>query len=319
MNDIAQQSMIVNLEFGLPRQGEQLKDEGKKIEQENHAQAGTVRPPGANFFRRKADKTKGEVGNFVDGLEILKDVQTEYKKRVYELARYPYAAGWQLAPANVIPDLLSLQEMFEGKKDEKGKVIGFGSRMAQAWMKWCTEVYPEWKSTASARLGELFDPELFPTLADCKQRFTSKLTILPIAPKDQVARITLISPAHHAMLKQHADEAQAKAIAEMRAQIWKDIMEPIQQIVTVFSKDKFKVYETLLGNLMSIVNVVPAYNDVLGDPNLAKIAQEAKDVFSKMTTDDLRKSDEHRKVALATAKKLVAEFDPFAREFTETE
>ncbi len=302
--------MICSLEFGLPRQARQMKDEAKKIEEEKQAEKGTVRPPSMTYFRKK-EKVKGKLVD-IDGLDVLKALQGEYKKRVHTLARYPYSGGFYLAPAPVVADLLKLIEQFETATDHPE-----GMTMAQTWMKWATEVYPEYLESAPTRMGSMFNEDDFPTLHDCKKRFRMKLTILPLAEKDQVARITLISPAHQQLLKAHADGAQQVAIADLKKSIWKDFMEPLQKVVEVFSKDKFKVYDSLLGNLMTVVNVIPAYKDLFNDANLMKAAEQVKDVFGKMTTDDLRKSDEHRKVALAQATKLVAEFDPFARQFSE--
>lgn len=299
--------MICSLEFGLPRQARQMKDEAKKIEADKHADKGTVRPPSMTYFRRKSETGKKEE---IDGLAMLKELQQEYKKAVHTLARYPYSGGFYLAPAPVVAELLKLEQMFEHGAE------GAPSKMALTWVKWATEVYPEWEATAKERMGSMYSEDDFPTLHDCKKRFRMHLTILPLAEKEQVARITLISPAHQQLLKAHADNAQQTAIGDLKKQIWKDFMEPLQKVVEVFSKDKFKVYDSLLGNLMTVVNVIPAYKDLFDDANLMNAAEQVKVAFGKMTTDDLRTSDEHRKTALVAAKTLVAQFDPFAREFT---
>ena len=164
-------------------------------------------------------------------------------------------------------------------------------------------------------MGELFQSANFPTLSDCYKRFRTKLTILPLAEKDQVQRIALISPKSQELLMAHADAKGKEAVAQLHAQIWKDLMAPLQHVVTVFEKDKTKVHETLLGNLMEIANIVPSYKELTNDPQLLAAAEKIKTVFGQMTVQDLRKSEEARKAALTSAKEMVAEFMPGARKF----
>lgn len=299
---IASKTMLAAIELGLPRQGTQLKAEATKIEVENHASKGSVRPPSATYFRRAADKTKGEVGKEVDGLEMLKDFHAEYKQAVHALAKYPYGAGLYLAPAPVIDELVKVKEKYESKLNE-------------VWMKWADTVYPEWSETAAVRMGNLYDPSDYPTLAECRKCFRATLTLIPLAESEQVQRIALISPKSQALLKEHADSTSKAAMAELRKQIWSDFMKPLQQVVTVFEKDKSKIYDTLLGNLMSMVNLIPCYKDLCEDPDLMDAAAKAKEMFGQMTTEDLRKSDEARKLALFQAKDLIAKVTPFARKF----
>lgn len=297
---VAQTTMIVALETGLPRQATQLKDEAKKIETDNHAEKGTVKAS-MQYFKKRGKDEKGQPCE-VDGLRKLKEYHAAYRTSVHTLARYPFSPPFYLAPAPVIEDLLKVQAKFEAMGQD-------------VWMDWADNVFPIWAEDAPARMGELFQSTDFPTLSDCHKRFRSKLTILPLAEKDQVARITLISPQSQQILMAHADEKSKEAVAELHKQIWKDLMAPLQHVVTVFEKDKPKIYDTLLGNLMEIANIVPSYAELTADPELVAAAEKVKVAFGKITTEDLRKSEDARKDALTTAKALVAEFTPGARKF----
>jgi len=302
-NSIASKTMLAAIELGLPRQGTQLKIEATKIEQENHTEKGTVRPPSITYFKKEVlNSGPGKKWQEVDGLATLKDFQAEYKAAVRALAKYPYAAGLYLAPAPVVDDLIQIKEKYEGK-------------LAQVWMHWADKEYPEWAETAPQRMGAFYDASDFPTLAECQKSFRAQLILVPLAEKEQVARIALISPKSQSLLMAHADATSKQAVAELHKQIWSDLMTPLQKIVTVFEKDKPKIYDTLLGNLMSMVNLIPSYKELCQDPELEAAAAKAKEVFSQMTTDDLRASDEARKAALFQAKDLIAKVTPFARKF----
>lgn len=293
--------MLVALELGLPRQTAQLKQEAAQIEDQHKAEKGTVRAS-IHYFRHKVD------GKEVDGLAALKEVQNEYKRRVMTLARYPYASGWYLCPAGSVNDIMAVRQKFE---------TGDQAELLAAYMKWADQDYPGLLSSAPLRMGSLYTPDDFPSLSDCAKRFKARLTVMALPEKEQIARITLISPEHQQLLKVHADETSKLAIAELHKSLWKDFMSPLQHIVDVFSKDKPKIYDSMIGNLMEIANVLPNYKELAADPELMDAAAKVKEVFGQMKTEDLRTSQEARDAAFTQAKDMVAKFKPFARKFTE--
>lgn len=298
---IENQSMIAALNTGLPRQSFKLEKEAEKIAEEAKAQKGTVKASMEYF--KKPDPTDKKGKRTIDGLQPLKDFITEYKERFRFIARYPYKGDFYLVPSAGVEDLIKLKEDYENTKRH------------DVWQNWADTEYPKWKADAPERMGDLFAKADFPPLSDCQARFKVELTIIPLAPKEQVERIALIAPKTQSFLKAHADAASKQAVADLHKQIWKDLMDPLQHVVKVFEKDKPKVYKTLLENLFDIANVIPNYTEMLNDPELAKAAQQVKEKLGKLTTDDLRDSDEARKTALSSAKDIVATFTPFARKF----
>jgi len=187
----------------------------------------------------------------------------------------------------------------------------------QVWMKWADDVYPEWAlpESAKSRMGDLYNETDFPTLKDCMKHFTCECTIVPLGEAEQVKRIMLISKQSAELLEKSIDAKVQTQIEELHTSIWKDLMSPLEKIVEVFNKDKPKIYETLLGNLLEIVNVIPSYDALTKDPKLQEAATKAKAVFTTMTTADLKKSEEARKLALSTAKDLIQNYTPYARKF----
>lgn len=299
--NIANQSMIAQLSSGLPPQTVKLPEEAEEIAEKKKAQKGTVKAS-MNYFR-KPDPQDSTGKRIIDGLQPLKDFINEYRSRFHSLARYPYKGEFYLVPAASVDELTGLKEQFEGQK------------RWDVWQNWADHEYDKWKNEAPARMGDLYAKAGFPSLSDCMSRFYVEMTIIPLAPKEQVERIALIAPKTQTFLKEHADEASKKAVEELHKQIWQDLMKPLQHIVTTFEKDKSKIHESLLGNLHDIVNVIPNYDAMLGDPNLQSAAAKVKSVLGKLTVEDLRSSEESRKLALSSAKDMVATFTPFARKF----
>lgn len=92
-------------------------------------------------------------------------------------------------------------------------------------------------------------------------------------------------------------------------------MKPIQNIVDQLSKDKGKIYDSLIGNVISITDLIPAYNEIHKDANLTALAQQVKAKLAEIKPDDIRKSSDAKADALAKAKDIIKEFEPYARKF----
>lgn len=302
-NNMSTASMLVCVDSGLPRQVTALKEEAAAIERSKGALRGTVRSS-VYYFKRDADKAQGEKGKQVDGLQSLKEFITEYKEAVFTRARYPYIGGMRLVPAPLVDEVLEVKAKYDKMKQD-------------VWYEWANNVYPIWYDSAAERMGSMFSDQDFPSLSESMQRFTCTCDLAPLAEAEAVKRITLISRNSQEMLERMANARNEQQHREMVTSIWKDLMGPIQHVVDTFEKDAPKIYETMLSNLMKIVNVVPSYSELVQDEKLQEAAAKAKEVFGRMSTADLKKSDEARVLAFTTAKDLVTTFSPYARKFAD--
>lgn len=295
----ATQSAIVCLEFGMPRQSRELATEATEIEIKNKAQKGTVKRPGIYYFRKRALDEKGKEV-VIDGLDPLRKFQTRMRAAtILTFAPYPYAGAFYLLPG---PNIPKYQEAVTKYLDEKQNV----------WTAWADDVYPEYLATAKERMGDLYDSKDFPSLGECAKRFTCADTLTLLAEGDQWKRIAALTPDIVATMEEKSQEKIAHAVASATASLWSDVLKPIQHIVDTFSKDKFKIHDSMIANVLNIVEMVPALN-LERDPNLAALAAEAKETLGKIKPEDLRKSAEVRAAALNTAKNLVTAFAPLAR------
>lgn len=291
-NDITQTACTVAISFGLPRQSRELKEAAKTVEQTAKAVAGTTRVS-MYYFRRK------EGSKDIDGLASLKKFQGEWKRDLEYYARYPYGAGMRLIPAKLVDSLVKKDSEYKAKSND-------------VWSNWCDEEYPAWKQSAPDRMGSMYDPEDFPTIQDCKKRFRCEVIISPLAAGSQWKYISAIGGDLTAALEASTNSKIQSAVKEAQASMWSDVLQPIQHIVNTLSKDKPKIYETMLGNVLSIVDLVPSFA-FENDPKLLELAEEAKRQLGEITVESLRTSDEARKTTLEKAKALVNAFTPFAR------
>lgn len=96
------------------------------------------------------------------------------------------------------------------------------------------------------------------------------------------------------------------AVAEAQAVLMKRILDPVKKMVETLSKDKPRIYETLIGNVADIIRLAPALN-LSGNPAIQAAIDQVKELM-QYTTEDLRddgsKRDAARAAAEATLKRL---------------
>jgi hypothetical protein len=289
------QTLLVGLTFGLPRQSRELKQVSDQAEAKAKAAPGTTRS--SLHYWKWDDGNKHH-----DGLEPLKKFQGAYKAALEHFARFPFATGAKLLPAALVEPFLKVKEVYEKQQGE-------------VWKHWIYEEYPTLATSAPQRMGQFYSGEDFPTAEECMERFACDVTVIPLASADQWQRIAILAPDLAAAQQKQTDEAYSKGIKEAHAKLWADVMKPIQHAVDTLSKDKSKIYDSLVGNIIDIVDLIPAYNNVFKDPHLEAIAAKAKEAFSTIKPDDLRKSAEVKASALNSAKSIISSFSQYQRKF----
>lgn len=287
------QAMLVGLSFTLPRQSVQLSQEARDVEAGAKAATGTVKA--SLFYFQKADGAK-----IVDALADLKSYQNAWRSQHNRLTRV-----WDGNNIRLLPAALIVEYMEMTAKNEAGL-----PKFVDAFL----DDYRQWSESAPERMGSLYPKANFPSASEVMKAIGHSLAYLPLPAAEQFKRIATISPDLAKTMAETTDEKVKAAVAEAQAQTWRDVMEPIKHVVDTLGKEKPKIYESLIGNVLSICDLVPAFN-LEKDPNLAALAEKAKAALSEVSAEDLRKSDEKRQEALKAAKELVAEFEPFARQF----
>lgn len=298
MSEIANTTMLVGISMGMCRQGKQLPQETSKLENEAGATAGTVGGTSKYYFKRK------EGGKVIDGLDILKKFQSEWRLALKHYARYPFAADMSILPAALVAPFM----------EENNKYM---LRKANVWQKWVEEQWPHWSSTAAARMGLFYDASDFPTLEDCAERFTCEVSVIPLADSEKWNRITIIAPALATMMQQRQDAALDKVVKETHQQLWRDVIGPLNHFVEMLGKvgkEKTRLHSSLIENVIKIVDLVPAYNDVHQDAKLEELAAKTKESFSKIDIELLRESAAARAEVIEQTKQLIEDSGSYSRQ-----
>lgn len=285
-DSVGTQALLVSLSFGLCRQSRQLPKEAQKVEETNQAQHGVVKVSSYYFQQVDGKQT-------IDALCDLKSCMGEWRKEHMRLTRPWDAGNTRLLPAVLIPQYLDMKSKFEGLMPSKvQEFLG---------------VYDDWAVTAPHRMGRLYRADDFPSLDQVREDIAWNTAMIPLPTGEQWQRISLISPDLAADMERSTNEQIARAVEEARKQTWSDVLAPIQHIVETLSKDKPRIFSSLIGNLNSILELLPAFN-LTGDADLNRLAAEAKETLSTIDPEALRADPELRRQTLQNAQQILTRF-----------
>lgn len=292
---IAQSAMLVSLSFTLPRQSKLNKAEAEKVEDTNSAKHGVAKVSVFYFQERTA------TGKTNDALADLKTFLGAWRSEHNRLTRPWDSGNTRLLPMQLIERYMNMKSRFE---EEAPAIV-------QAFL----AVVPTWAQSAPDRMGDLFDEEDFPTFDEVRQSISYDTAMIPLPTGEQWKRIAIISPDLAATMENTTNERVQKAVEEARVQTWKDVTKPLENIVNVLSKDRPRIFESLLGNLNESLDLLDAFN-LSKDPDLTRFGQQARETLAGITAEDLRKDPELRKLTLGASKVLLSQFaNPQARKF----
>jgi len=289
------QALLVSLSFRLPRQSILLKKEAHDIEQAAKAQSGTVKAT-LSYFQKAITSSKTE-----DALAGIKSYQNAWRAEHNRLTRVWDGNNTRLLPATLISQYMEMTEKFKA---------GFPKEVAEF-----LAAYPEWAASAPERMGDLYAKANFPSLKEVTNSISHDLSYIPLPAGDAFKRIAVISHDTALIMEQVTNEKVQSAIKDAQAQTWKDIMEPIRHLVTTLNKDKTKIYDSLIGNITSVVDLIPQFNAMFHDEELAQLAASAKENLSTIDLNEVKKDPKAKAAAIEKAQQVLDAFEPFACSF----
>ena len=208
-------------------------------------------------------------------------------KHYHESITLPWGRGQRIIMSSVWP---------EYSKKMRGYIIELDNAVLELESK-----FPDLKIDAEDFLGQLYKESDYPDQSSIKSRYDVSITPTPI-PTEGDWRITL-SEENMEELKEETRKQEEKKIENAMAEAWMKIYKPIKHMAEVLSKDKPKIFETLITNITDLVKILPDLN-FAEDPKLEEMKKEIEDKLCDITTDQLRDSKYLRSIALEAAEKL---------------
>ena len=284
-NNGSPEVLLVSLSFSLCRQSRQSEEEAQRSEDANNAHRGVCRNSFYYFQEKVGNKTN-------DALAELKAYNNAWRSEHKRLTR-PWDGDSRLLPAVLSPQYMNMLSVFKE---------GYPA-VRQAFL----EVHPDWKTTAPHRMGALYDANDFPSLAEVAEDLGYDNSMIPLPSAAAFKMLSVITPEVAKEMEESTNSKIAKAFEDGRKQTWTDLITPVEKIVTTLSKDKARIFDSLITNLQDILNLSPAFN-LTNDPAMTQFIEEAKANLATVNADDLRADPAIRASTCKKAEDILAKF-----------
>jgi hypothetical protein len=201
-------------------------------------------------------------------------------------------------------DRLLTRAMYMDFIQEHGELLGAFEQSVEQFL---STAYPRARDQAEFRMGDLFNPDDYPSVSDLRRRFYINLDIDPVSEAGDF-RVSLDA--------EHADEVRTQMERSMQERIGRamsDIYTRLSDVVGHFAKkmgsdDIFR--DTTVTNIAELVDLIPGLN-VLDDPNLTALGEEIRFKLTGVDPKDLRKDKEVRSQAAKDAQEIFARMQGF--------
>lgn len=161
--------------------------------------------------------------------------------------------------------------------------------------------YPTAREQAEFRMGEMFNPDDYPSTEEVRHKFYITLDV------DQV------SQALDFRLEDNEAAMQARITRAMGG-LWSSLKERVERYADRLSTPDGIFRDTMVENLRALVKAIPDLN-FANDLKLAKIADEIEELIAAYDAEDLRRDQDVRSAVAVDAARIVKQMEGFMRAF----
>ena len=276
--DLSSRAMLAKLKISIWGGHASDKEAGARIIAENNASDDAGR-----FSKLLVPKTF---------LKPIRAVETAARNLHGELT-----APWQNDGARILPSGLFMTYRREMKKFEDEFDREFKDVLAG---------YEQAKDDRQAQLGDLFNEEDYPSLAELAGKFGFELQISNL-PDHRDFRVDLgeeaIAEIKRGMEKQVQDTYQTASIDVQRRLV--KVMTDMADKLRTFDPKANRLHDTVIGNVRDLIQIMPELN-IGDDPRINELIEKADEVIHGLTKDDLRDDTQVRNDTVAAADNLIS-------------
>lgn len=233
-------------------------------------------------------KDSYDAGVFIKKLFGKEDIQSiiavqGYARRIHHFYGLPwYDGGIRLLPTALFDDFSSqINEAIQLLDDAVDDVIAR---------------YDDIIQHARKRQGKMFNKEDYPTKEEIKKRFRIVVRFLPVPDKSDF-RADMPQEIKDNFTQNDQFEDAVKAM-------WGKFRDVLEHAFEQLSKKKGKLFESVLSNLIDVVEILPALN-IKEDPALNKLVKRAKALYADLEIKDLRENEDLREETATETKKIL--------------
>lgn len=172
--------------------------------------------------------------------------------------------------------------------------------------------YPEARDRAEFRMGELFNPDDYPSIEQLRKRFYIAVDILPVATSNDF-RVD-IGEAEVERVKARMEQTIEDRVQAAQQDVWKRLLEALDHYTSrVSSGAAFQ--ETTVTKLAELAEMIPAMN-IANDPELEAVRKRIVRQLVPFSAVDLRQDEGQREVVSQEAKDILADMKGFMKAFS---
>lgn len=166
--------------------------------------------------------------------------------------------------------------------------------------------YDDMIARAHSKLGDLFNPEDYPTKDEVADKFRFSVKYCPV-PEVGDFRVDVNNEAL-AFLQTSYSEYYDEQIKNAYADVWQRTHEALTNMSTKLAGDKKQIFrDSLVSNVQDIVGLLDSFN-ITDDPQMRKARQRIQQTLSGITPEALRECDDLRLDVKAKVDDLLKEF-----------
>lgn len=181
------------------------------------------------------------------------------------------------------------------------------TEIEEALDKFCAD-YPTEQIKAQVRLGDLYNPTHYPDVKTVRGLFGVRLSVSPLPDGEDLRNFVGFTPGElQAAIAEHETATRDRLYGAMKDAVTR-LHEPLKAMAERLSDPEAVFRDTLVGNLATVVSLMPSLN-IMGDPRVDALCASAKDLIHQPET--LRADPELRNETALKAAALARELEGF--------
>lgn len=239
---------------------------------------------------KKAEKGTGSWWTYAVPREELKDIFSaiNYARSELQAITLP----WKDDGTRILPASLYLKM---SQKMRKHHIIF--TRAVDAFL----ERYPELIREAKDRLGDLFDPDAFPSPSIVRSKFGWRLDVLPM-PDSRDFRVD-IGTDEAKTIKDSVERNIRATMQKAVGDVWSRLFKVVNHMAERLGDPDAIIRDSLVGKVVEVCEILPDLN-LTGDKDLEKMRRQCIRKLTKLVPNELRTNPDERQQAAEKAKEI---------------
>lgn len=161
----------------------------------------------------------------------------------------------------------------------------------------------ELEANFKQRLNGLAEQIGFPSRDEMEEKFRLDLQTMPLAASKDL-RLQHVSPEQAARIAENVEAHLRAKLSGAQSEIVSRLSGLVEAVVNNLDKDKPRIYDSLVGNLKSAVDVLPSLN-ISGDWEISRMIRRVKNELATFEVSDLRRDEAAREDAVKAASSIL--------------